>query len=55
MMKQLIMFLVDLVSLGSMGYGLWLIYPPSAFVVVGFLIWLEANIHVFKRTHRTEG
>lgn len=34
---------VGIVATSSVGYGLWLIYPPAAFVGIGglflFLIW----------------
>ena len=31
---------VTLAGLGSLGYGLWLVYPPATFIVIGVLLFL---------------
>lgn len=49
-----LVLLVDIAGIGLIAYGVYLIYPPAAFIVSGGLLWFEANIDVFKKT-RTEG
>lgn len=32
---------LSVAALGSIGYGLYVIFPPAAFVVVGGLVWWD--------------
>lgn len=32
---------LSVVALGSVGWGLYLVFPPAAFVVVGGLVWWD--------------
>jgi len=45
-----IVVLVDLSGIALMSYGAYLIFEPAGYIVGGGLLWLEANIDVFKGT-----
>lgn len=34
---------VSVAALGSIGFGLYCIFPPAAFVVVGGLVWWDVR------------
>tara|TARA_S200002703_G_scaffold90398_2_gene77975 strand:+ start:187 stop:390 length:204 start_codon:yes stop_codon:yes gene_type:complete len=52
--KLLAVAIIDLGSIACIGYGVYLIHEPSAFIVVGLIIWLEVNADVFARTAGNE-
>jgi hypothetical protein len=35
--------LVACISLGLIGVGSWLIYPPAGFISVGLLLWIDLS------------
>ena len=43
-MKKVIWILLTLLPLVLIFYGCWLIHPPTAFIVLGAIIWVDINI-----------
>ena len=40
-------------SLGLIGFGCWLAWPPAGFIAVGALIWLDLSIGAWHKTPPT--
>jgi hypothetical protein len=40
---------IAIASLGLIGFGAWLIYPPLGFLSVGLLLWIDLTIDGFAR------
>ena len=43
MMQRLFDLLLIIGSLAAIGYGCYQIYPPSAWIVIGLLIWVDIS------------
>ena len=50
MKKKLLTTIILVVSLGLIGYGVWLVYHPLGFVVVGLLLWVDLLIGSLRKT-----
>jgi hypothetical protein len=40
---MLLLRLMPLAALTLIGVGLWLIYPPAAFLGIGLLVWIDLH------------
>ena len=43
-MRKYLKIIIPLFSLALIATGVWMIYPPAAFITVGMLLWIDMSI-----------
>ena len=52
MKKQIIEIMLSVLAFSSIGYGVFQIHPPSAYICVGVLLWADILIQDLKEAKK---